>query len=88
LQNNDIANKEDEMGNVNKLLIAGFVLIGLGIAGLLINVIPVHHQEQEAKIGSLTINSDKETDYVIPPYVGIIAIVAGAGLAFLGTRRS
>ena len=75
------------MGNVNKLLIAGFVLIGLGIAGLLINVIPVHHQEQEAKIGSLTINSDKETDYVIPPYVGIIAIVAGAGLAFLGTRR-
>ena len=76
------------MGNVNKLLIAGFVLIGLGIAGLLINVIPVHHQEQEAKIGSLTINSDKETDYVIPPYVGIIAIVAGAGLAFLGTRRS
>jgi hypothetical protein len=75
------------MGSMNKLLLAGIVLIGLGIAGLLINVIPVHHQEQEAKLGPVTINADKETDYVIPPYVGIIAIVAGAGLVFLGTRR-
>jgi hypothetical protein len=87
LQNNDIANKEEEMGGMNKLLLAGIVLIGLGIAGLVVNVIPVHHQEQEAKLGPVTINADKETDYVIPPYVGIIAIVAGAGLAFLGTRR-
>jgi len=75
------------MGGMNKLLLAGIVLIGLGIAGLVVNVIPVHHQEQEAKLGPVTINADKETDYVIPPYVGIIAIVAGAGLTFLGTRR-
>ncbi|MGA2088928.1 MAG: hypothetical protein ABSG66_08415 [Stellaceae bacterium] len=75
------------MGSINKLMMAGIVLIVLGIAGLVINVIPVHHQEQEAKIGSLTINADKETDYVIPPYVGILAIVAGAGLAVLGARR-
>ncbi|HZL58635.1 MAG TPA: hypothetical protein VFC38_02945 [Stellaceae bacterium] len=70
------------------LLVAGIVLIVLGIAGLVVNVIPVHHQEQEAKIGPLTINSDKETDYIIPNYVGIIAIVAGVGLAVAGTRKS
>ncbi len=75
------------MGSMNKLMMAGIVLMALGIAGLVVNVIPVHHQEQEAKIGPLTINADKETDYVIPPYAGIIAIVAGAGLAILGARR-
>ncbi|MDE2230397.1 MAG: hypothetical protein KGL11_15345 [Alphaproteobacteria bacterium] len=70
------------------LLIAGIVLIVLGIAGLAVNVVPIRHQEQVAKIGSLTINSEKETDYVIPNYVGIIAIVAGVALVVAGTRRS
>ncbi len=72
---------------MNKLMMAGIVLVGLGIAGLVFKIIPVHHQEQEAKIGSLTINADRETDYVIPNYVGVIAIVAGAGLIVLGARR-
>lgn len=75
------------MKSINKLMIAGIVLIGIGIAALVVNVIPVHHQEQEVKIGSLTINADRETDYVIPNYVGVIAIVAGAGLLVLGARR-
>lgn len=69
------------------MLIVGLLLVALGIVGLAVNVIPVHHQEQVAKIGSLTINSDKETDYVIPNYVGIIAIVAGVALVVAGTRR-
>jgi len=75
------------MGSMNKLMLIGIVLVGLGIAGLVVNVIPVHHQEQEAKVGSLTINSDKETDYVVPPYAGVIAIVAGVGLMIYGARR-
>lgn len=69
------------------LLVVGIILIVAGIAGLVVNVVPVHHQEQVAKIGPLTATADKETDYVIPPYAGIIAIVVGAGLAFAGTRR-
>jgi hypothetical protein len=70
------------------LLIAGIVLVGLGIAALVVNVVPIRHQEQVAKIGSLTVNSEKETDYVIPNYVGIIAIVAGVALVVVGTRRT
>jgi hypothetical protein len=70
------------------LLIAGIVLVGLGIAALVVNVVPIHHKEQVAKIGSLTVNSEKETDYVIPNYVGIIAIVAGVALVVVGTRRT
>lgn len=70
------------------LLVAGIVLVVLGLVALVVNVIPVHHQETEAKIGSLKVTADKETDYIIPNYVGIIAIVAGVGLAVAGTRRS
>jgi len=46
----------------------------------------VHHEEQVAKIGSLTATRDKETDYYVPPYVGVIAVLAGGGLIFAGMR--
>ncbi len=70
------------------LMIVGIVVIVAGIVSLAVNVIPVHHQEQVAKIGPITATKDTETDYVIPPYAGIIAIVVGAGLVFAGTRRT
>ena len=70
------------------LLIAGIVLVVLGIAALAVNVVPIRHQEQVAKIGSVSVNAEKETDYVIPNYVGIGAIVIGVVLVVAGTRRS
>jgi hypothetical protein len=50
-------------------------------------VVPIHHQEQVAKIGPITATKDTETDYIIPPWASIAVIVVGAGLAFAGTRR-
>ncbi len=70
------------------ILIAGIALVVLGIAALVVNVVPIHHQEQVAKIGPVTINSQKETDYVIPNYVGIGVIVVGVALVVVGTRRA
>jgi uncharacterized membrane protein YidH (DUF202 family) len=68
------------------LVIIGVVLILAGIVALAIGVIPVHHTEQVAKIGPITANKDTETDYFIPPYASVIAIVVGAGLVFAGRR--
>ena len=70
------------------LMILGVVLILAAIAGLVVNVIPFHHQEQVAKIGPLTATADKETDVIIPPYVGVIVIVIGGALVFAGRRRA
>lgn len=70
------------------LMLIGVILIVAGIAGLVINVIPIHHQEQVAKIGPLTATTDKETDYIIPTWASILVIVVGGGLAFAGSRRS
>ena len=70
------------------LTLVGVIVIVLGIVGLVINVVPIHHQEQVAKIGPITATKDTETDYIIPPWASIVVIVIGAGLAFAGTRRS
>ncbi len=70
------------------LQFVGVILIVLGLVGLAYNVIPVHHQEQVAKIGSLTATQDKENDIVIPPYAGLIAIFAGGALVFAGRSRA
>jgi len=70
------------------LMWVGVILIVAGIVGLVVNVVPIHHQEQVAKICSFTETKTTETDYVIPPWASIIVIVAGAGLAYAGTRRT
>jgi hypothetical protein len=74
--------------NMRGLMLVGVVLIVAGVIGLIVNVVPIHHQEQVAKIGPITATKDTETDYIIPPYASIIVIVIGAGLAFAGSRRS
>ena len=74
--------------NMRGLMLVGVILIVAGIVGLVINVIPVHHQEQVAKIGPITATKDTETDYIIPPWASIIVIVVGAGLTYAGTRRA
>ncbi len=70
------------------LVIIGVVLILVGIGGLVFNVIPIHHTEQVAKIGPITATQDKETDVVIPTFVGAIVILVGGGLVFAGRRRA
>jgi hypothetical protein len=68
------------------LVILGVVLILAGIGGLVFNIIPIHHNEQVAKIGPIVATQDKETDVVIPPLVGVIIILVGGGLVCAGRR--
>jgi hypothetical protein len=68
--------------------ILGIILILLGIAGLIFNVIPYHQTEQVAKIGPLTATQETEKQLVIPPYAAVIAVIAGAALVFAGRKRT
>ncbi len=70
------------------LAILGVVLILLGIAGLVIRVIPIRQTEEVAKIGPVTATQTKETDYPIPTYAGIAAVLAGVALIFADRRRT
>ena len=69
------------------LTILGVVLILLGIAGLVVRVIPVRHTEEVAKIGPVTATQTTEDVYPIPTYAGVIAVLAGAILIFADRRR-
>ena len=66
--------------------VLGSILIIFGVIGLTFNVIPIHHQDEVAKIGSLTATQDNESDFVVPPYIGVIAIVTGGVLLVAGRR--
>lgn len=70
------------------LTILGVVLILLGIAGLVIRVIPVRHTEEVAKIGPVTATQTTVDEYRIPTYAGIVAVLAGAILIFADRRRT
>ena len=70
------------------LTIFGAVLIVVGIGSFFLNVLPFHHREEIAKIGSVTATRDKETDVYVPPYAGIAVIAVGAGLVIAGARRA
>lgn len=70
------------------LMILGVILVVVGVGSLFVNVVPIFHREQIAKIGSITATQDKETDFYIPPYAGIIVVVVGAALVFAGRGRA
>ena len=70
------------------LVIVGVILILIGIGGLVAGQIPIHHTEQVAKIGPITANEDRESHIFIPPWVGVIVILAGGGLVFAGRGRT
>jgi hypothetical protein len=74
--------------NMRGMILVGVILIVAGIVGLVINVVPIHHQEQVAKVGPITATKDTETDYIIPPWASVIVVVVGAGVAYAGTRRT
>lgn len=68
------------------LIVAGVILIVLGVAGLAYHAIPIHHTEQAAKIGSLIANRDAEDNLVISTLAAVISIVAGGLLVAAGRR--
>ena len=70
------------------LTILGVMLILLGIAGLVVRVIPIRHTEEVAKIGPASLSQTTESNYPIPTYAGIVAVLAGVALIFADRRRS
>ena len=69
------------------LAVLGVVLVLLGIAGLVFNTFNYKETEQVAKIGPVTAQQVVEKQIVIPPYVGIVVIVAGIALVYAGRPR-
>ena len=68
--------------------IVGIVLIVLGIAGLVLGRFSYTTEEKVLDVGPLEATAEKEHSIAIPDIAGIIAVLAGGFLVFMGRRRA
>jgi len=66
------------------MAIVGILLIAIGIAGLAIDNISFTERKTIVDAGPLKITADEQRNIPIPTIAGIVAIIAGAGLLFMG----
>lgn len=69
------------------LSILGLVLIALGLAALAYQGFTYKSRETVLDIGPITATAERQKTVPIPPIVGIVAVVAGAGLLIAGSRK-
>ena len=68
--------------------IIGVVLIVLGIGGLVVGRFSYTTTEKVLDVGPLQATAEKEHSIAIPDIAGIIAVLAGGFLVFMGRRRA
>jgi hypothetical protein len=67
-------------------VIFGILLIAIGIAGLAIDNISFTERKTIVDAGPLKVTADEQRTIPVPTIAGVIAVVAGAGLLFMGRR--
>jgi hypothetical protein len=66
----------------------GVVLIVLGIAGLFFSRVSWTETKPVAKVGPLELNSQEDHTVWIPTAAGVVAVLAGIALVFVGRRAA
>ncbi len=70
------------------LVLAGIVLIALGVVGLAVDNISFTQQKTVIDAGPLKVTASEQKTIPIPTIAGVVAIVVGLGLCFMSTRKS
>ena len=66
------------------MAILGVLLIVIGIAGLAVDNISFTERKTIVDAGPLKVTADEQRTIPIPTISGIVAVIAGAGLLFMG----
>lgn len=66
------------------MAILGVLLIAIGIAGLAIDNISFTERKTIVDAGPIKVTADEQRTVPIPTIAGIVAVIAGAGLLFMG----
>ena len=69
------------------LIIAGVLLVVLGIVALSYNRITYTTEEKIAEIGPLTATAQRQKSIPLPPLLGGLALIAGVGMIAVGYRK-
>lgn len=70
------------------LLLAGFVVVVLGIAGLVVQNVSFTETKHVLNVGSLQVTAEEQHNVPIPTIAGIVAVIAGLGMIFASRRYS
>jgi len=68
------------------IVIFGAMLIAIGVAGLAIDNITFTDKHTIIDAGPLKVTEDRQRSIPVPTVVGVIAVVAGAGMILFGRR--
>lgn len=68
------------------LTLFGIVLVVLGVIGLVVANVTFTEHKTVLNAGPIKITQDQEKSVPIPTIAGIVAVVAGLGLIFIGRR--
>jgi hypothetical protein len=69
------------------LSLAGIVLIVLGLAALAYQGFTYTTREKVIDLGPIQATAERQKTIPLPPIVGIVAVIAGAGLLVAGSRK-
>jgi len=70
------------------LLLAGFVLVVLGIAGLIVQNVSFRETKHVVNVGPLQVTAEEQHNVPIPTIAGVFAVIAGLGMIFASRRYS
>ena len=68
-------------------IVTGILLIVLGIVALSYKSITYTKEEKIAEIGPFSATAEREKSIPLPPVLGGLALIAGAGMLVLGYRK-
>jgi hypothetical protein len=68
--------------------IIGVILIALGVIGLVAGHLDIVTQKKVIDVGPIQVSKDEHHNLPIPDIAAVIALLAGAGLVFAGSKRA
>ena len=70
------------------LAIVGLVLVVLGVGGLVFGRFSVTTEKKVLDVGPIEATVDEEHSIAIPDIAGVVAVIAGLGLIFVGRKTA
>ncbi len=70
------------------LILAGVVLVALGVVGLVIQGVSVTERRTVLDVGPVKLQADEQRIIPIPAIAGIAAVAIGLGLILVGRKRA
>jgi hypothetical protein len=73
---------------MRNLILAGIILVVLGIAGLIAQSVTFTETKKVVDFGPIQVRAEEHHNLPIPTIAGIIAVIAGLGMIFVSRRSA